>query len=120
MIRSSVDLPQPLGPSSAVSEPVVDLERDVVERGEVAEALGDVTDDDRHQAVSSFGSGSAVMRDEHEHGEQREHDRDRVGAGEVERLAALLDAERRRLRLALEPAGDDARPRRTRRGSARS
>ena len=39
MIRSSVDLPLPLGPSSAVSEPVGDLERDVVERGEVAEAL---------------------------------------------------------------------------------
>ena len=41
MTRSSVDLPLPLGPSSAVSEPVVDLERDVVERGEVAEALRD-------------------------------------------------------------------------------
>ncbi len=37
--RSSVDLPLPLGPSSAVSEPVRDLERDVVERDEVAEAL---------------------------------------------------------------------------------
>ena len=32
MIRSSVDLPEPLGPSSAVSEPSGHLERDVVER----------------------------------------------------------------------------------------
>ena len=39
MTRSSVDLPDPLGPSSAVSDPSCDLERDVVEREEVAEAL---------------------------------------------------------------------------------
>ena len=46
MTRSSVDLPEPDGPSSAVSEPSGDLERDVVEGGEVAEALGDVLDGD--------------------------------------------------------------------------
>ena len=39
MTRSSVDLPPPLGPSSAVSEPSGTVERDVVERDEVAEAL---------------------------------------------------------------------------------
>ena len=40
MIRSSVDLPLPLGPSSAVSEPARHLERHVVERDELAEPLG--------------------------------------------------------------------------------
>ena len=54
MIRSSVDLPDPLGPSKRGERPALDLERDVVERDEVAEALGDVADDDRHQAVSSL------------------------------------------------------------------
>ena len=39
IMRSSVDLPLPLGPSSAVSEPVGHVERDVVEGHEVAEAL---------------------------------------------------------------------------------
>ena len=39
MARSRVDLPDPLGPSSAVSEPDGHLEVDVVQRGEVAVAL---------------------------------------------------------------------------------
>ena len=43
MTRSSVDLPEPLGPSSAVSDPAGIVERDVVERREVAEALRDAT-----------------------------------------------------------------------------
>ena len=42
MIRSSVDLPPPDGPSSAVSCPVGMSSDDVVERDEVAEALVDV------------------------------------------------------------------------------
>ena len=46
MIRSSVDLPEPLGPSSAVSDPVGHLERHVAERLEVAEPLGDALDGD--------------------------------------------------------------------------
>ena len=50
MIRSSVDLPEPLGPSSAVSAALGDVERDVVERGEVAELLGDPLRLDPHRA----------------------------------------------------------------------
>ena len=44
MMRSSVDLPLPDGPSSAVSSPSGTSSDDVVERDEVAEALGDVVD----------------------------------------------------------------------------
>ncbi len=55
MIRSSVDFPEPLGPRSAVSAPLLDVERDVVERDEVAEALRDVANQNGHQAVSSLG-----------------------------------------------------------------
>ena len=50
MIRSSVDLPEPLGPRSAVSDPLGDVERDVVDRGEVAEALRDAAHLDGHSA----------------------------------------------------------------------
>ena len=51
MMRSSVDLPPPLGPSRAVSWPVGIDSDDVVEGDEVAEALGDVADVDAHQAA---------------------------------------------------------------------
>ena len=54
MMRSSVDLPPPLGPSSAVSCPVGMLTDHVVEGDEVAEALADVVDLDA-QRDSSFG-----------------------------------------------------------------
>ena len=55
MIRSSVDFPEPLGPRSAVSDPLVDVERDVVDGDEVAEALRDVADENRtSSAVSSL------------------------------------------------------------------
>ena len=43
MIRSSVDLPEPLGPSSAVSEPV-STSTETSSSAEVAEALRDVAD----------------------------------------------------------------------------
>ena len=55
MTRRSVDLPLPLGPSSAVSSPSGTVERHVLERGEVAEVLGNVLDDDAHQLVPSLG-----------------------------------------------------------------
>ena len=42
MIRSSVDLPPPLGPSSAVSEPVGMSTETSFKRDEVAELLDDV------------------------------------------------------------------------------
>ena len=41
MMRSSVVLPEPDGPSSATSRPGRHVEIDVVQRGEFAEALGD-------------------------------------------------------------------------------
>ena len=82
--RSSVDLPLPLGPSSAVSDAVRHLDRDVVERDEVAEALVDVLDLDAHwpsggppRAWSSERSSTQRASAERH---QREHDRCRVGA----------------------------------------
>ncbi len=57
--RSSVDLPLPLGPSSAVSEPAEYLHRHVVESLEVAEALHDAARLDH--CVSSLGL-SVVIR----------------------------------------------------------
>ena len=52
MIRSSVDLPLPLGPSSAVSAPsptVIETSSSAVK---VAEALAHVVNLDRHQTAS--------------------------------------------------------------------
>ena len=66
MERSSVDLPEPLGPSSAVSEPVGDLEADVVEGGEVAVVLAGVGHGDhrslllRSSTVMSSSTTSAM------------------------------------------------------------
>ena len=59
MTRSRVDLPLPLGPSRARERARFDLDRDVVERGEVAEALDDLPRLDHR--VSSLGL-SAVIR----------------------------------------------------------
>jgi hypothetical protein len=52
MIRSSVDLPEPLGPSRAVSEP--DSTSIVLERDEVAEALHDVVGGDHAADLRGF------------------------------------------------------------------
>ena len=106
MIRSSVDLPEPLGPRSAVSEPPSTASETSSSAWKSPKRLRHVADDDRHQTVSSFGSDQG-HGDEHEHGDEGEHDRDRVRAGDVERLPALLDAEGGGLRLALEATGDD-------------
>ena len=46
MMRSSVDLPEPDGPSSDGERPVGDLQRDVVERDEVPERLPDFANGD--------------------------------------------------------------------------
>ena len=56
MIRSSVDLPPPLGPSSAVSCPVGQRDGDVVEGDEVAELLGDAGDVDAHDVTLPLGA----------------------------------------------------------------
>ena len=79
MIRSSVDLPEPDGPSSAVSEPLSTSTRDVVERLEVAEPLRDVADFDAH-ACSSLGLQQG-HRHQDDHGDDGEHERDAVRAG---------------------------------------
>ena len=42
MQRSSVDLPEPLGPITQTTSPLVDVEVDAAEHLEVAEALADV------------------------------------------------------------------------------
>ena len=105
MIRSSVDLPEPLGPSSAVSEP----------SGISSETSSSATKSPKRFVTSVTG----IMRRllpwlDAGHGEQgRQRDQrqqrgGRVGAREVEVLEALLDEQRERLRLAGDLAGDDA------------
>ena len=44
MARSRVVLPQPDGPRKQTNSPFADIERDVAQGGEVAEALGEVAD----------------------------------------------------------------------------
>ena len=58
MIRSSVDLPEPLGPSSAVSEPSGTSSETSSSGDEVAEALGDVADGDH--ALSLLGLTTVI------------------------------------------------------------
>ncbi len=48
MMRSRVVLPLPEGPSSAVREPSLIVEVDLVKDRDVAEALGEVADGDGH------------------------------------------------------------------------
>ena len=105
MTRSSVDLPPPLGPSRAVSEPGRDLDRDVVEGDEVAERLVDVRGPDAHR-VSSLGrrarltsSATTAVSDEHESR--------RVGGLLVEVLVTLLHEQRHRLGAPDQSAGHD-------------
>ena len=79
MIRSSVDLPLPLGPSSAVSAPSPTRDADVVERDEVAEALAHVAYLDRHQTavLSASAARQQVHRQQRRERQQREHHRGR-------------------------------------------
>ena len=55
MMRSSVDLPPPLGPEQRGELPGGDADGHVVEGDEVAEALADVGDLDAHRTRSSLG-----------------------------------------------------------------
>ncbi len=48
MTRSKVVLPHPDGPSNATSSPGGKIERHVVERGEIAKALLQITNGDTH------------------------------------------------------------------------
>ena len=93
MMRSSVDLPPPLGPSSAVSEPVGHLERDVVERHGVAEALRDATRPrcSRRRLPCQASRLRSVRVSSRQHDERGEAQGDRadVGALGVEVVDAL-------------------------------
>ena len=62
MIRSSVDLPEPLGPSSAVSEPSGTSSETSSSAREVAEALGDCVDVDPHRASFLCGARAGSSR----------------------------------------------------------
>ena len=106
MIRSSVDLPEPLGPEQRGQRALGDVERDVVERDEVAEALGDAGG--RDHASSSLRGLSRVIASSVASAMTRQQRRRGVGAGEVEVLEALLDEQRQRLGLAGDLAADDA------------
>ena len=64
MMRSSVDLPPPLGPSKCGERAARDLERDVVERDELAEPLDDAAHADGHRLA-------ALLRPEHVDHDQR-------------------------------------------------
>ena len=59
MMRSSVDLPPPLGPSKAVSEPVGMSTETLSKRDEIAEPLDDVVGADAHQ-LCSFGRRTLI------------------------------------------------------------
>ena len=88
-----------------MSEPSCDLERDVVERAEVAEPLGHAVDRDH---AWSFRGLSSVMASSVAMAMSAEQGRGGVGPGEVEVLEALLDEQRERLGLAGDAARDDA------------
>ena len=98
MTRSSVDLPEPLGPSSAVSEPSGTSSDDVVEGHEVAEALGHVGR--RGSCLVSFRGLSSVIASSVASAMTREQRRGGVRPGEVEVLEAVLDEQRRASRSA--------------------
>src|SRR3954447_20873281 len=105
--RSSVDLPPPDGPSRAVSEPSGTCSET---SSRALKPLQDLLTL-RTSMDICFSRLLAAVQQGHgaDHGEceQREHDRRRVCAGEIEGLKALLDEERHRLRPALDLARHD-------------
>src|SRR5688572_19288166 len=109
MIRSRVDLPLPLGPSRAVSEPPA----------MASETLSTATKPLSNRLVTwrtaidirdllVFLGLEDVHEDEREHGKRGEHERGRVGGHLVEAQVLLVDVQRQRLGLAGEPARDDS------------
>ena len=72
MTRSSVDLPPPLGPEQRGQRAVGDVERDVVECDEVAEALGELRTLMAIVRFPSSGDRGSVMAQDHRDGEQRQ------------------------------------------------
>ncbi len=130
--RSSVDLPPPLGPSSAVRRPVgTETETSssatkspkVLRTSRISmlmrrppwgggaggpEGAGEIA----VRGAAGPGAGGVVGAqerhgDDARHGHRREEERDGVGGALLEVLVPLLDEQRGRLRAALEVAGDD-------------
>ena len=69
MMRSSVDLPEPDGPSSAVSEPVSTSTETSSSAWKSAEPLRDVVNLDAHAASLGFSSVIATRTMTEMHGE---------------------------------------------------
>ena len=92
MIRSSVDLPLPLGPSSAVSAPSGTVMLTSSSATKSPKRLLDVANLDGHQSalLSVRAAGEQVHRQQRPERQQGEHDGGRVGAGRVEVLEAIL------------------------------
>src|SRR6186997_2065169 len=103
--RRSVDLPLPLGPSSAVSEP----------SGIASETASSAVKPLNCLLTSTTEMPTSVLlwledaqRDHDCDRDQRQHHGRRVGPGGVEAVELGLDEQRQRLRLALDVAGDGA------------
>ena len=105
--RSSVDLPLPLGPSSAVSDPVGTSTDTSSSATKSPKLLRDVANRDRHQTrlLSWLDDRASATRTTMAIAASVE--RDAVDAGGVEVLVVVLHAQRRGLRLALDVPGDD-------------
>ena len=104
MIRSSVDLPEPLGPSSAVSEPSGISSETSSSATKSPNDLRDVANGDHASSLRGLIAVIASSVASAMNGEQRGRG---VRAGEVEVLEALLDEQRERLGLARDLARDD-------------
>ena len=104
MIRSSVDLPPPRRAEQRGQLAGGDVQRDVVERDEVAELLVDVLDLDAHD-WSPWAK--EADDDDADHRGDGEQEGDGVGGGLVEALVLRLDDQGRGLGLAGDVAGDD-------------
>src|SRR6185437_8186931 len=107
MTRRSVDLPLPLGPSSAVSDPAGTSRLTSSRATKSPKRLFTLR---TVIAISELVVLSGVEQVHQEQGHERDHgqlERRRVGRDVVEVLVLLRDAERERLGLADHVAGDD-------------
>src|SRR4029453_12473451 len=98
-------LPRAARPEDRRERALRDLERDVVEGEEGAEALRDVADLDRHlDALLRLGEGHQY---EYEHGDDGKDDGYGVGAAWLEVLDHVVDERSGRLGLPHDPARND-------------
>src|SRR5207248_3928966 len=103
--RSKVDLPLPLGPSSATSPPL----------STVSETESSATKSPKRFETSRTSIAIDPLlgledahRDQGQYGQSGQEHGARVGPGQVEGLVGVLDVSRQRLGLAGDPARDDA------------